>query len=397
MMLEISASKRSNGKTGVLNMNYMQSLKGKIRVLSKSLLRNMLQIIKLPVQKNKVLFYSGLRGYTCNPKYVCEYLRENYKGDYKLYWIGKSNEAVSDVIFISSNPLSLFYHLATSKVFVTCGENTICPKDKRRLIVCTWHGVPYKTAGYDTKDALTHKDASHSSVDLFISCSNDYTKKLIFSAFRYHGRILNCGYPRNDIFFNCKKIEAAQKKVREYYHITNKTLLFAPTYRGEYRAARRIDGSIDFNRIKIALKKRYGEEYTVLVRMHYLDNNNYEYPDDVIDVSNWEDMQEILCCTDILITDYSSVIWDYSLTKRPCLLFLPDLKEYSTERGLTSDPCTWPGIVCTSMDQLYNSLISINESECKEKADQYLKMTGSYEDGSASRQICMAIENFTKE
>lgn len=157
----------------------------------------------IPVKKNKILFYAGARGYICSPKYVCEYINSNYPGHFQLCWIGKDKNDVKDypyVSFVKYSPFSLIYALASSKVFVTNGENAICPKSKKRLIICTWHGAVYKKIGFDTPDVFIQKSMSKSAVDLFLSVSKEYTEHCIHSGFNYHGRILNSGYPRNGGF-----------------------------------------------------------------------------------------------------------------------------------------------------------------------------------------------------
>lgn len=378
----------------------MSNIQGHLRLLAKMILRASVRFaFFIPVKKNKILFYVGTRGYTCNPKYVCEYLNSNYPGQFELCWIGKDKNELKDypyISFVKYSPLSIIYALASSKVFVTSGENAICPKCNKRLIVCTWHGAVYKKIGFDAPDLFSQRSMSKSAVDLFISLSREYTEHCIHSGFNYHGNIINSGYPRNDIFFDRNRMQAAAEKVRLKYGITGVFVLYAPTYRGVYQTANKLDLRLDFKRLEDAIKARYGSNYTIGVRMHYFDKNVYDFPAHVVDVGSWPDMQEVMSATDILITDYSSTIWDFCLTRRPCLLYVPDLEDYKTNRGLYTEPEIWPGVLCENMDKLCDEIIHLDEAKCRMKAERYLKNTGSYEKGVASELVAREIIKFCK-
>lgn len=367
----------------------------------KAILRASLRMTPfIPIKKNKILFFAGMRGYTCSPKYIAEYLNTNYPGKYELCWIGKDPEEVKDypyIKYVKFSPFPLFYALASSKVFVTNGENAICPKSKRRLILCTWHGVPYKKIGYASADKFALVDMKHSAIDVFISASQEYTDKVIKGSFHYDGEVLNSGYPRNDIFLNEKACRAAGRKIREHYNIKGTSILFAPTYRGTYQTGEKIDFKLDFKAFEKAVKEKFGDKATILVRMHYFDKNQYDLPETIVDVGDWPDMQEIMCAADILITDYSSTIWDFALTGRPCLLYLSDLEMYKSNRGLYSDPNTWPGIECRSMDELCDALQDLDEQKCQEMAKTYLEKMGSFENGTASQKACERLISFIEK
>ena len=381
-------------------MNILNDIKGYTVVFLKKMVRVTLYLTDfVPTQKNKILFFGGMRGYTCNPKYICEYLNEKYPGKYKLCWIAKDNEELeghSYLQMVKYSPFSLLYALITSRVYVTNGVNAICPKSKKRLIIGTMHGTPYKMFGYLVNEKFTHIDATNSAFDILISNSDWYTDNMVHRCCRYEGEVLTCGYPRNDIFFDVIKREAASKRVREYYGLHGKVVLFAPTYRGAYKTAEKIDIKLDFIRLKAVLQSRFGNDVTIAIRMHYFDKNKYRLPDNVIDVGDWHDMQEILCATDILITDYSSTIWDFALTLRPCLLFVPDLDHYKTTRGLLTDPSTWSGIICKNMDELCVAIKNLDEPNYAKSIKKYLLNKGSYEHGKASELVSNEILKFMR-
>lgn len=381
-------------------MKILQSLKGYLRITMKAVLRSTLRLLFfVPVKNNRILFFAGMRGYTCNPKYVAEFLNDNYPGEYELCWLDKNPADIEGrdyLTFIKYNPFNLIKFLATSKVFVTNGTGAICPRRKKNYIVGTWHGNPYKKIGYDVDEKFTQSDIKHQSLDMMISLSNDYTEKCIHSGFHYYGRIINCGYPRNDIFFNVIKYQNAANEVKRKYNLKDKVILFAPTYRGKYQAGDKTDYKLDFFALSNSLKKKYEDDFSIIVRMHYFDKNQYNLPDNVIDVGDWADIQEILCATDLLITDCSSTIWDFALTGKPCLLFFSDLDKYDSSRGLYSDPASWPGILCKNMNDLCKAVEKLNEDAYLKIVNKYLKNTGSYENGTASRQVCEDIIRFIK-
>lgn len=346
-------------------------------------------------RNNRVLFYSGLRGYTCNPKYVLECMNDTFPGKYELCWIGKEKKEVGDrnyIKFIRYTPVKMLWMLLTSRVFVTNGTNSICPKSKNRLIVGTWHGTAYKKVGYDVGDQFSVSDAANSAIDVFLSVSREYTDHCLLSGFRFKGRILKSGYPRNDIFFDKDRSDKAAERVKKHYGLRKTVVLYAPTYRGGYQTANKICG-IDFEKTIIALGNKYGKDFSLIVRMHYFDKSNYDIPNGVIDVADWPDMQELLCATDVLITDYSSTIWDFSFTGRKCILFVPDLKQYKKDRGLYTDPTTWPAVISENMDELI-SVLCEDEGTYNNKIQDYYNMVNSYEKGKASRLVCDLIDSY---
>ena len=102
-------------------------------------------------------------------------------------------------------------------------------------------------------------------------------------------------------------------------------------------------------------------------------------------------MQELLWVSDILMTDYSSSMWDFSLTYKPCFLFATDLKEYQNERDFYSDIHTWPFILAENNDELNEKILSYNDEEYRQAVKKYHEDMGSYEKGSACKQITDVI------
>lgn len=116
-----------------------------------------------------------------------------------------------------------------------------------------------------------------------------------------------------------------------------------------------------------------------------------------VNVSDYPDMQELICCSDLLITDYSSTMWDFALLGRPCYLFVPDRKEYEKERGFYTPMEEWPGIVCNNAEELLGKIRELDFEYSRKIAEQYLKKAGSYEKGHAAEMLAHIIVKHIEE
>lgn len=150
--------------------------------------------------------------------------------------------------------------------------------------------------------------------------------------------------------------------------------------------------TLDFDRLKKAVADKYHRNAKVLVRYHYsikqsLPNGSYD-----CDVFDYPDMQELLCASDMLVTDYSSSMWDYSFLYRPCILFAPDIEYYTQNRGFYTKPESWGFPICKSNEELVSAIsrFDIEKFICAVK--KHHDNLGSYENGDASDNIVQIIE-----
>ena len=210
---------------------------------------------------------------------------------------------------------------------------------QKQYLINTWHGGgAYKKIENDKPDAnwATRKRAEFcaKNIQLIVSSCQAASDRLFRRAFLYHGEILKCGMPRND-FLVCGNTEQADQKVRQTYQIDRKyrILLYAPTYRSNGK-----NQMPDFTGVRKVLEEN-GEKWYVLYRAHrYSEDDSAGLdPECSADVTDYPDMQELLAAADMLITDYSSCIWDYSFLYRPCFLYTPDLREYLAKTGFYVD------------------------------------------------------------
>lgn len=360
-----------------------------------------------PLKHNRIFFqsYEKANGYVCNPKYLCDFLKDNYPSTYELVFaMERDNKTVfvDGVKFIDYRSLRWFYYLSTSGIVVW---NVRSPSYLRRrngqLVINTWHaGGAYKRTGVikaKSRFGAWANKKENEYITLFVSSSKRFTDTNIVQGFQYHSEILNCGMPRNDIFFSPDTVDSLNRKVRTILNIEDQTVvLFAPTFRGKADSALKVSFDLPSNWISTVLKDRFKKDVLILVRKHHHDNNNYSLDSNIIDVSNYPDMQELLCCADILITDYSSSIWDFALLKKPCFLYTPDLQKYENEdRGFFTPIEEWPGVLCRTADELINALKKTTLEESKAIAENHLMRMGSYENGYACKTITERIVQFS--
>lgn len=270
---------------------------------------------------------------------------------------------------------------------------TLFKKRRNQLYIQTWHSsLRLKTIEKDAIASLPQsyiKMAQQDSqyIDCLISGCK-FSTDIFKSSFWYNGSILECGTPRNDLFFlNDLNLKT---KITEEYNIpqTNKLILYAPTFRQSYNLEYY---NIDYIRLKEALHNRLGHEWTILVRLHpHLRQYSQKllHGKQTIDVTNYDDIQELLAVSDILISDYSSLIFDFALTKRPCFLYVPDLNEYiQKERALYFNIKQLPFIKTSSNNDLLSAISTFDEKKYLSELTAFNNSIGSYENGNACERI----------
>lgn len=348
----------------------------------------LLPLYVLPLNKNKFLFISyGGRQYSCNPKYISEYLLENHH-DSELVWIfrepEKFNYLPKEIKKVKYLSFWHFYHVITSKFCITnMGFNKFFLIRRGQRFIQTWHGGgAYKKCGNSLNKSFFEKllEECHGKlISDFISSSKVFSDNVI-KDFNYKGDILQIGMPRNSFLLKEKDNELIKEKLKrnidKNYHKEKFYILYAPTWRD--------DGDSyelpDFKGILNVVKERFNKEAVILFRSHHFQEiNSTKINDSSIDVTNYPDMQELLLVSDMLVSDYSSSIWDFSLLYKPCFLYTPDLSKYETMRGFYINIKEWGFDVCLNNSSLIEAIAKFETSFYQRRIKNMHDKFGSFE------------------
>ena len=372
----------------------------------------------------KTVVFSCFNGksYTCSPKAIYEYMlsEEKYK-DYRFIWFFNNSKA-EEYSFLNENKNTKVVskrskeytkYLQTAKYWVFNYKiaDFIKPKKEQIFLQC-WHGTPLKRLGCD----LTHFDNQLNTAkemkkrykveaekfSYFISPSKYCTEKFI-SAWNLkeigkENIIIEKGYPRNDFLFNYTEEDVSEIKQRILGEdIKNKKIiLYAPTYRANQHQSGVgyvYKEEADFTK----MREKLGDEYIILFRPHYFIANVFDfekYKEFVYNVSDVDDINELYIISDILITDYSSVFFDYANLKRPMIFYMYDLEYYRDKsNGFYIDvEKELPGKIVKTDDDLIEEIIRVGkEFEYDVKYEKFNKKYNYLDDGNASKRVVEVV------
>ena len=366
----------------------------------------------ISVDEKTILFISFHgRGYNCNPKYLHKYLltNEKYK-DYKFIWAVKKGKGkdISGAEVIRYNSVKYFYYLAKSKYWiVNCKLPRHILKKDDQVYLQTWHGTPLKRLAHDIeigedakfyRTSISKKEMTETyDIDVkrydYLISPNKFSTEKFQSAFHIErNRIIETGYPRNDYLTNISDLEI--KNLKEKYKIPEdkKVILYAPTWRDN---SFNVKGytfklEVDFARWKEVL----GEEYVVIFKPHYLITNKFDnegLEEFLYTIREDKDINELYVISDILVTDYSSVFFDYAILHRPILFYMYDLKEYEEEvRGFYLDiNKDLPGNIFTKEEELLKEISNIEnyKKNTSKLLDDFNNTYNYLQDGHASDRV----------
>lgn len=357
-----------------------------------------------PIQKNKIVC-CNMKGkrYGDNPKYIVdEIIRQNL--DYEIVWLMKDEYEIDlpkEIRKGKYNLLSILYELATARFWIDSNTKHVgMLKRKNQYYIQTWHGsYGLKKVYGDIPDKITYFDkrsVQYNSKIQDLVISNSKTATDIFRrAFWYQGEILECGSPRNDIFFEDADIYV--RKVRNYYKLTDqKIVLYAPTYREDFRIA---DMRLDFKRLLESLENKFGGNWVVLVRLHphnMMDAKKFiHYTDKIINATDYNVMQELLAASDILVSDYSSCILDFVTRGKACFLYATDVQKYKDERDMYFDMHKLPFPLAENNDELEHNILHFDEEKYRIKLDQLFRKVELCDNGNACKQVVEWIVRHT--
>lgn len=336
--------------------------------------------------------------YGDNIKCLSDYIHQ-HQPDSQIVWAFKPDFAkIVDCPHTVVNLYSFkyYYHFLTSKYILSNARlnQRMMHKRNGQIYLQTWHGTALKRLGYDIKkkryllQRIVKPDVFEFDVrntDIMISGSRFMTN-VFRNSFQFNGRIIETGTPRNDIFFgNHPEI---RERICQMYGIdpTLQIILYAPTFRS--------NGSFEFydldaESLQEAWRNKTGKESVFMIRLHpNMMHRSQEFSTlfpCAINVSSYPDMQELLYATDLLVTDYSSSMFDYMYTHRPVLLYMPDYETY--DRGYYFELEELPFMIVKSNDQIQRVINGLSLITYKNGVDLFLDKIGSTEAGQSSKNV----------
>ncbi|QIV88316.1 glycosyltransferase [Glutamicibacter mishrai] len=375
----------------------------------------------LPIMEKSVLFesYSG-NGMLCHPEAIFRYMLERPEySDFKFTWvlndihryesITKDFESYSNVSFVKYGSLEYHRKLSTSKYLVN-NVSFPAPFVKRdgQVYLNTWHGVPLKKMGYDI--AGRPEDAKNIvrnflAADYLLSSSPAMTDVMYSKAFKlqgiYEGQILEEGNPRTDRQQTNAQPELEFRSLMENYGVRvddREIILYAPTWKGESYFSPHNDAASLKGLIDIIEEGIDSTKYQVLLKAHQVVSAAVSEDADLKDylIPNGIPTNVALGATSILVTDYSSIFYDFLSTGRPVVFYIPDIDDYRRYRDLYVDPEDLPGRVTNSATGLVEAITlelasGKNDSPIADAYKQSREKYVPYDDGRSTERVVNAV------
>ena len=357
----------------------------------------------------KLAIFESFHGkqFSDSPRAIYEYMQEHHK-EYKLVWSADrrhvsyfQEKGIPHVRRFSARWLLL---MTRAKFWVTNARLPLwIPKPEDTVYLQTWHGTPLKRLAADMEevhmpgtDTAKYKEnftAEAAKWDYLVS-PNAYSTKIFRRAFQFDREMIESGYPRNDYLYQHNNPQSISR-IKQDLGIAQdkKVILYAPTWRDNqfYRRGKyKFDLELDLEK----LREAFGKTHVILLRMHYLVAENLdisEYEGFVYDCSGYEDIRDLYLISDYLITDYSSVFFDYANLRRPMLFFVYDIDDYRDNlRGFYFDfESKAPGPLTKSTAGLIKEISKIEKEGFRptETYDAFIERFCYLEDGNASKRV----------
>lgn len=332
----------------------------------------------IKVDEDIILFNSfGGKKYDDSPRAIYEYMmtQEKYK-KYKIYWAFHNPDKfrIEGAEKIKSDTFQYFMIALKAKYWITNSaiERGLKFKNKNTIYINTWHGSAIKKMGKDTPNSIFRFRTSKYDV---MYAQSKYDIDIFSNAFELpRERFALVGLPRNDELFYVKQSEINQIKRELNIPKSKKVILYAPTFR-EY--SRDKNGCIIAPPINIEKwKEKLSDQYIVLFRAHYEVNNvlGIQNDDFIYNMSDYENLNKLMKISDILISDYSSIMFDYSILKRPIYSYAYDYEEYLEKRGIYINiKEELPNGICMQEDELLEKIVDCDFEKEKTKTEVFFE------------------------
>lgn len=355
------------------------------------------------VSSNKILFHT-YGNYLDHEKYICnELLHQGQKLDF-VWIVSDLNAELPSGIrkVLRSNWKKMVYEMETAHIWIS--DNSMpdyAVKRVGQVYIQTkhWASITLKKFYLDTiafrdepaKLALWKRE---SEIIDYIVVGSEFDKKSCIRGFQFNKEFIMAGSPRSDGLF-CEREN--REKVFQYYGIEKdvRVLLYAPTYRFDRRKGKHAhqsqSGGFDYESVKNALEERFGGRWIIALRLHPSVKTTVKedsIPSFVLDVSAYEDSEELVSAFDITVSDFSSIMFEPAFVKKPVFLYAADLEDYlENEYDILINYQELPFDIAENTKQLCDNILHFSESEYMERLNTFFERYGINEDGQASKRV----------
>lgn len=352
--------------------------------------------------------------YACNPKALYRAMRSDPRfRDHRFVWAFKNVDAYRDHPELAGASLVTYGSLEYYQEHARAGywiSNSVVPTRMKpradQLYVQTWHGTPIKRLGCDLPIDVGH--GAYTAQEkyrwyraegerfTYLLTQSPFARERLVSAFglsavRRSSVIIEEGYPRNDALAVPDDRTACRIRRELGIGDERRVLLYAPTWRDDQRSdtGYSLAPAIDFAR----LRRELGDRYAVLFRAHYLVAKEFDFEGlegFVVDVSGFDDVNELALASDVLVSDYSSLIFDYAVLDRPIIAHMYDLDDYAGRvRGLYLGPDSMPGPVTRTMEDLISAILQteFDDDAARARRTAFRARFCPLDDGRSSQRV----------
>lgn len=284
-------------------------------------------------------------------------------------------------------------------------DDLLPPEFKRspnQILINLWHGaINYKYIGLDcdfyvTKHFKELFKLKNPTPNYFVAGTNQFIDSCSAGFNLPKNIFLNCGLPRNDLFFDENLVKQAKAKVKNFYKGSDgkKIVLYCPTFRNAKLGQLH---SLNINELLAKLDEKFGGEFVLFYRGHQFTRSIQNETQKLINVSSYADQQEILCATDVLISDYSSILFDGIFLNIPSFVYAPDYEDYKLyERDLLIPFEKMPYSFAKTNSELFENIMNFDMTNYIEKTKKHKEEVISFDNGSASLKIIELIKGVLK-
>ena len=360
---------------------------------------------ELPIIQNKILILIGVHG--GHGRAITKSLLK-IKRKIEIVWIvNRYIDDTPDRVYQvhEKNLYEYYYAINTAKIIiidVVWNLPEILKKDGQIFIQAKhWSSITLKKFGAEDNISNALRSADDAKTWDYILTGSKFDEESCKSGFPGAGECVDVGSPRSDAMFD----NSIRNKIYKHYDINKDyhTLLYAPTFRVREKdgIAVKYDGDVDFRKLRDALRLRFCGEWIILLRYHPLLAEIADldsYPDCCINVSDYEDMEDLASAADCMASDYSSIMFEPSFVKKPVFLYAPDRNEYvNKEKMLLIDYNTLPFPIAETNEQLAENIMNFDQEKYEADVTAFLDKYGVHEDGHASERAAEVILGLMNE